>query len=99
MPTLYIEHAVTGFDTWRAAFDGFAEMRRRAGVRSHRVRRPIDDPDYVIVELDFDTAEEARSFLGVLTTVVWATRERSPALAGTPRTRIVVDVEEAPASP
>lgn len=91
MPTLHIEHPISDFDTWSGAFSRFADARRQAGVRSHRVQRPIDDPNYVLVDLDFDTTEAAESFLGFLTTVVWANPENSPALAGTPRTRILTD--------
>lgn len=85
MVTLHIEHPVTDFETWAGAFDRFAEARRSAGVRAHRVQRPIDDPEYVVVDLDFDTAEAAAAFHEFLTTVVWAVPENAPALAGTPR--------------
>jgi hypothetical protein len=98
MPTLHIEHPITDFETWSGAFNRFADARRQAGVRSHRVHRPIDDPNYVLVDLDFDTTEAAEAFLGFLTTTVWATPENSPALAGTPRTRILTNAipEQAP---
>jgi len=89
MHTLQIEHAVTDFDVWCAAFDRFDDARATAGVRAHRVRRPVDDPAYVVIELDFDTAEAAGGFLGFLQSVVWSAPENSPALAGTPRTRIL----------
>ncbi|MFN0026733.1 MAG: hypothetical protein ACKV2O_06040 [Acidimicrobiales bacterium] len=89
MATLHIEHPITDFDTWVSAFDRFAEARSHAGVRAQRVQRPIDDPDYVVVDLDFDTTEAAEVFLTFLTTAVWASPENSPALVGTPRTRIM----------
>jgi hypothetical protein len=89
MPILHIEHPITDFDTWTVAFNGFAEVRRQAGVRAQRVQRPVDDPSYVVVDLDFDTTEEAESFLHFLTTRVWDTRENSPALAGAPKTMIL----------
>jgi hypothetical protein len=50
MHTLHIEHAVTDFDTWRAAFDRFAGKRGASGVVGERVRparvftRPDDAP-------------------------------------------------------
>lgn len=91
MPTLHIEHPITDFETWSAAFRRFAEARRHAGVRGQRVQRPIDDPNYVVVGLEFDSAEAAGAFLSFLTTTVWANRENSPGLAGTPRTRILTD--------
>jgi hypothetical protein len=91
MPTLRIEHAITDFDTWSAAFNRFAGARRQAGVRGQRVQRPAEDPNYALVDLDFDTLEAAKTFLEFLTTTVWATPDKSPALAGTPRTRILTD--------
>lgn len=99
MPTLRIEHPITDFETWSGAFDQFADARRRAGVRSQRVQRPIDDANYVLVDLDFDTAEAAEAFLGFLTTTVWAIPGNSPALAGTPQTRILTDVAPEQSSP
>ena len=93
MTTLLIEHAITDFLTWKAAFDRFHDVRARAGVRRQLVRRPVDNERYVLIELDFDTAAAAAAFLGFLQSNVWATRENSPALAGTPRTRIVEAAE------
>ncbi|MGY1617671.1 hypothetical protein ACI797_13105 [Geodermatophilus sp. SYSU D00691] len=92
MVTLHIEHPVTDLVTWRHAYDRFAEHRRRAGVRGERVRHPVDDARYVVVDLDFATPEEARRFLAFLETTVWASRHSSPALSGTPRTRILEPV-------
>lgn len=89
MATLHIEHRITDFDTWSTAFNRFADARRNAGVRGHRVQRPVDDPAYVVIDLDFDTADEASAFLGFLNTKVWAIPENAPALAGAPETMIL----------
>lgn len=89
MPTLHIEHAITDFDTWSAAFDRFADARRNAGVTSHRVQRPVDDPNYVVIDLDFEATDRAEAFLGFLKANVWTTRDNSPALAGAPKTMIL----------
>ena len=89
MPTLHIQHAVTDFGAWTAAFDRFAEVRRGAGVRAERVHRPVDDANYVVIDLDFDTTEEARRFLGFLRAQVWGNPANAPALAGTPETLIL----------
>ncbi|MDJ0345359.1 hypothetical protein QMK19_21170 [Streptomyces sp. H10-C2] len=70
MCTLHIEHAITDFAVWKGAFDRFAPVRKEAGVRRYRVQRPVDDPAYVVVGLDFDTAEQAEEFLGFLRTRV-----------------------------
>lgn len=85
MSTLHIEHPITDFETWASAFDRFSEARREAGVRSHRVLRPVDDPRYVVVALEFDTDEAAVAFREFLQNVVWAVPENAPALAGDPR--------------
>jgi hypothetical protein len=90
MPTLHIEHGIVDFDLWREAFDRFEELRTRSGVRAHRVQRPVDDPHYVVVDLDFDTVEEANAFADALREKVWSSRENAPALAGDPQTRILV---------
>jgi hypothetical protein len=89
LATLHIQHPVTDFDTWRSAFKRFADARRSAGVRAQRVLRPVDDPRFVVIDLDFDTAAEAQSFRSFLTTQVWAHPENSPGLAGTPETMIL----------
>ena len=89
MFTLHIEHPISDFDIWRNAFDGFADMRGQSGVRSHTIRQPVDDPQYVVIDLDFDTTALAEHFLDLLRTRVWANRDNSPALAGAPITRIL----------
>jgi hypothetical protein len=89
MTTLHIEHPITDLGTWRAAFDRFAERRLQGGVRAERIQQPVDDDHYVVVDLDFATRDQAERFLGFLESTVWASRDASPALAGTPRTRIL----------
>ena len=89
MTTLHIEHPITDYATWRDAYGRFAERRREAGVRAERVQQPVDDAHYVVVDLDFRTRAQAERFLAFLETTVWASRESSPALAGTPRTRLL----------
>ncbi|MGW6569399.1 hypothetical protein [Streptomyces sp. NPDC054975] len=89
MITLNIEHPITDYDTWKAAFDRFADARAQAGVRGHHVRRPVDDPAYVVVDLTFDSTDAAERFLGFLTTKVWPVPANAPALIGTPVTRIL----------
>jgi hypothetical protein len=89
MTTLHIEHPITDYPTWRAAFDRQVDARRRAGVVSGRVARPVEDPNYIVVALDFDTAEHAAAFLEFLETKVWASASAAPALGGRPRTSIL----------
>jgi hypothetical protein len=94
MTTLHIEHAITDYPTWKAAFDRFAEARARAGVLAHRIQRPADDPAYVLIDLDFPSESQAYAFLTFLRTRVWASAESAPALVGPPRTRVLATVEQ-----
>jgi len=72
MTTLHIENTVRDYDAWKVNFDKFDRARRDRGVRSYRVARGADEPDRVMIDLDFDSvtrAEEFREFLaGVMRT-------------------------------
>jgi hypothetical protein len=89
MATLHIEHPITDYETWRSAYNRFAEARTHAGVAAERVMRPIDDPAYVFIELDFATAAAASAFLRFLESQVWTSADHAPALVGRPRTTIL----------
>lgn len=99
MATLHIEHPISDLPTWLRAFSGFADVRRRAGVRAERVFTPVDDDAYVYVDLDFDDVEQAAAFQRSFETRVWTSREASPALAGTPKARVLESVDAGPSSP
>jgi hypothetical protein len=90
LATLHIEHPITDFVTWKAAFDRFEGKRADAGVTAHRIQQPVDDPAYVIIQLDFPTVKQAQAFAEFLETRVWTTPENSPGLAGIPRARVLV---------
>ena len=89
MPTLLIEHAISDFDTWHEAFVRFAARRTEGGVLRERIMQPVDDPHYVLIDLEFANVEAARRFQHFLETEVWSNPANSPALEGTPRSRIV----------
>jgi len=91
MATLHIEHPITDYATWRAAFDRFDEARDRAGVTAYRIRQPEDDEHFIVVDLEFPDAESAHRFHGFLQENVWSNPERSPGLDGTPVARVFVD--------
>jgi len=89
MVTLMIEHAISDFATWQGAYDRFAAVRRESGVTREQVYRPVDDPGYVVVMLDFPETGQAERFREFLAERVWASPQSSPALRGTPRTLIL----------
>ena len=93
MPILQFEHAITDFAQWKAAFDRDPINRRALGVRRHRVYRPLDDPNYVVGELEFETSAEVDACVDALRKL-WNSRQAAPALVGAPRVRILETVED-----
>jgi hypothetical protein len=91
MPTLHIEHEISDYPTWSAAFAGFAAARTEAGVRKEQIRRPVDDERWVVIDLTFDTTDEAAHFLVFLRTNVWGT-PLAPALVGAATAKVLEDV-------
>ena len=91
MPTLQIEHSVRDFDAWKAAFDSDPAGREQGGVASYRIFQPIDDPNYVIVDLEFDTSVEADAFQSALREL-WKHVEAEGMMAES-RARILEEVE------
>lgn len=92
MATLHIEHAITDLGTWLGAFARFEEARANAGVRSQTIHQPVDDDRYIYIRLEFDDLGQASAFKQFLEDEVWASRDASPGLGGTPRARILMPV-------
>jgi len=89
MATLRIEHGIHDYETWQKAFDSFAAARANAGVRGFTIRQPVDDSKYLMLDLEFDTAQLAEEFARFLHQRVWSSPASSPALDGVPSTRIL----------
>jgi hypothetical protein len=60
---LRIQHAVPSYDGWKRAFDSDPVDRRGSGVRRYWVRRPVDDPELVMIDLELDSADAAEALL------------------------------------
>jgi hypothetical protein len=90
VPTLHIEHRVADFEHWkRDAFDADPIGRVRSGVRGHRVTRAADDPNFVMIDLDFATMSEAEAMQAALRNL-W----QNPLVQiGSPQARIMETVE------
>ena len=61
MITLRIENKIANYDGWKKAFDSDPINRRQSGVKRYRVYRPIDDTNFIIIDLDFDNLEKAQA--------------------------------------
>jgi hypothetical protein len=59
-------------------------------VRGYRILRPIEDPNYVMIDLDFDTVSQAEALLTALR-VLWGRVEGQ--IMMNPQARIVEAVE------
>lgn len=91
MTYLHIEHRISDFPTWKAAFDRDPLDRKGSGVRSYRVFQPVDDPEFVKIELEFDGREPAEAFIAPLEEL-WKSNQAAPALAGRPNVSVVEQV-------
>jgi heme-degrading monooxygenase HmoA len=66
MAFVLIEHRVGDFEKFRSIYLDDASRREQLGSRGGVVYRVADDPDNVIVVLEWETVEQARAFAGSL---------------------------------
>lgn len=90
MYILRIEHPVPDFDGWKKAFESDPVGRKKSGVRRYQVLRPIDDANFVMIDLELDTASQAEALLAAMR-VVWNRVEGT--IVMNPQARIVETVE------
>jgi hypothetical protein len=90
MPILRIEHSVPDYDGWKQAFDSDPADRKGSGVRRYQVLRSVDDPNYVMIDLEFDSLDEAEGLLAKMRRV-WSGEGQS--VMRNPQARIVDSVE------
>lgn len=69
MYVLRIEHAVSDYDEWKKVFDSDPLGRAKSGVVRYRLMRGTEDPNLVMIDLEFNNAEDARSLQGALSDV------------------------------
>jgi hypothetical protein len=86
-----IEHPVPDYDNWKIVFDTKGpDLRARHGVRRYKVMRPIDDPRYVMIDLDFNSQKDAEGFVAAMRQL-WAGSGRQ--VSSDQRARIAEAVE------
>jgi hypothetical protein len=87
---LCIEHPVPDYDRWKQAFDADPVGREKMRVRRYQILRPVDKPNFVMINLEFDTAGDAEALLTAMQ-AVWARVEG--AIMTNPRAQIVEMLE------
>ena len=66
MPILRIQHAVPDFKSWKRACDADPMDRKGSGVGHFRVCRTVQDPNFVSVDLEFESVTDAEQMLSRL---------------------------------
>jgi hypothetical protein len=66
MVILRIEHRVPNYAGWKQAFDSDPVDRKGSGVRRYTILRGLDDPNDVMIDLEFDSQSEADALLNAM---------------------------------
>jgi hypothetical protein len=90
MPVVRIEHVVPNFEMWKKVFDSDPADRKGSGVRRYQILRAQDEPNYVMIDLEFDSNDEAEAFLRTMEEV-WSGPGK--AVMQNPRARVADRVE------
>ena len=90
MTIVRIEHSVPNFEKWKQAFDRDPADRKGCGVRRYQILRLRDDPNYVMIDLEFASIGEAEGFVRTMERI-WSGPAK--AVIQNPRARIADRVE------
>ena len=63
MPYTISAHQVKDFADWKRAFDGAPDLRKQGRMKSYRVLQAAEDPNYVVMLVEWDSQEDAQAFL------------------------------------
>ncbi len=91
MVILQIEHKIPNYEGWKKAFESDPVNRKKSGVRGYRIYQPVNDPHYVIIDLEFSNLKEAEDTLAALR-ILWNKVEGKVMV--NPQTRILNMVEK-----
>jgi hypothetical protein len=93
MTTLHIDNTVRDYASWKAVFDKYDTFRAEQGVRSYRLARHADDPNRLMIDLDFDTLPEAQAFAESLRKI-WASPQSQTQLVDHTAPQMLELIEE-----
>ena len=91
MPILQIQHRTRDYEAWKKSFDSDPVGREQGGVRSYRILRGTADLNYVVIELEFESADKAEEF-GASLRELWG-RVGSDLGLESPQARVLDSVE------
>ncbi len=90
MARLHAEFTVGDYGQWKAMFDNDPAGRQAGGVRSYQISRGVQEPNHVLLDMEFDDSATAEAFLERLQPV-WSS---APAGAIQSPTGIVVETQD-----
>lgn len=88
---LRVEHTVSNFDDWKKVFDTDPLGRKKSGMVRYRIMRQLDNPSFVMLDLEFDDPKEAEAFAAKLRNL-WVSAQGQK-LMQYPQLRIVDPIE------
>ena len=62
MPYMIVRHKVENYDIWKAGYDEHGATRKAAGSKGTHVFRTDEDPNEVLVLMEWDSLDNARKF-------------------------------------
>ena len=62
MATLYVNHKVKDYTTWRKVFDDLTAMRTGHGCTGHKVYQAPGDPNNVTILTEWKTIDNAKEY-------------------------------------
>jgi quinol monooxygenase YgiN len=62
MAYLLVRHTAEDYSKWRPVFDDHEGMRKAGGSKSARVFRNADNPNEIVLLMEWDDVENARRF-------------------------------------
>lgn len=63
MTFVLVHHKVKDFDQWKPGFEDHMSSRKKAGSKGGQVFRSADDPNDVVVLLEWEDLDAARRFV------------------------------------
>jgi hypothetical protein len=66
MIIVQIEHEVSNFEGWKKAFDSDPIDRKKAGVRRYSIFHLQENPNHIVIDLEFDNLPDAENTSSML---------------------------------
>ncbi|HVO74482.1 MAG TPA: hypothetical protein VMT35_10705 [Ignavibacteriaceae bacterium] len=64
MAYVLVRHKVSDYKKWKPIYDGHESTRKKSGSKGARLFRGADDPNKVIILMEWDSFENAKKFAG-----------------------------------